>query len=126
MTRKMKANKQIDEEILKKGKGAIEDFDNSKEVYVEATRPESKLISIRLPIDMIRSLRQMAVLKGDIGYQQMIKTYIAEGIWQDNQRGQAVSSRPFFVSDSPGTSSNMSVIFTQKPGSISGEYAKIA
>ena len=126
MIRKMKANKQVDEEILKKGKGTIEDFDDSKEVYVDAKRPESKLISIRLPIDMIRALRQIAVLKGDIGYQQMIKTYIADGLWKETQRIQATPGRPFFVIDSSGTASNMGVVFPQEQNIVSGDYAKVA
>ena len=75
----------IDEEILRKGENVIKDFDDSQEVYVEPKRQESKLISIRLPVIMIKNLRIVAQAKGDIGYQQILKTYIAEGLVRDNQ-----------------------------------------
>jgi predicted DNA binding CopG/RHH family protein len=75
----------IDSEILSKGKKVIDDFDESQEVYVEPKQLKNKLISIRLPIEMIGNLRKIAETKGEIGYQQVIKTYIAEGLIRDNQ-----------------------------------------
>lgn len=78
----------VTQEILNKGKDIVKDFDDSEGVYVEPKPLESKLISIRLPMVMISNLRIVARLRGDIGYQQIIKTYIAEGLERDNQRIQ--------------------------------------
>ena len=75
----------VNREILSKGKGAIKDFDDSQEIYVQPKQLKSKLISIRLPTIMISNLRVIARERGDIGYQQIIKTYIAEGLLRDNQ-----------------------------------------
>ena len=79
-------NNPIDNEILRKGKNIIKDFDDSNEVYVEPKQATHKLISIRLPVTMIKDLRVIAQKRGDIGYQQIIKTYIAEGLFRDAQR----------------------------------------
>lgn len=73
----------IDNEMLSKGKEIIKDFDDSKEVYVGPKQMTHKLISIRLPLTMIKDLRIIAEKRGDIGYQQVIKTYIAEGLLRD-------------------------------------------
>lgn len=81
--RKSSRRDSVEEEILSKGKESIKDFDDSQEVYVEPDRLESKLISIRLPTAMIKNLRVIAREKGDIGYQQIIKSYIAEGLQRD-------------------------------------------
>lgn len=78
-----KLNDSVDNEILSKGKNIINDFDDSKEVRVEPKQMTHKLISIRLPITMIQDLRVIAEKRGDIGYQQIIKTYIAEGLLRD-------------------------------------------
>jgi predicted DNA binding CopG/RHH family protein len=75
----------VTREILKRGKDVIKDFDDSQEVYVVPKKLESKLISIRLPMAVIANLRKIATARGDIGYQQIIKTYIAEGLIRDNQ-----------------------------------------
>ncbi len=79
-------NNPIDNEILNKGKNVIKDFDDSNEVYVEPKQMTHKLISIRLPVTMIKDLRVIAQKRGDIGYQQIMKTYIAEGLFRDAQR----------------------------------------
>ncbi len=42
-----------------------------------------KLISIRLPVEMIQKLKELAVQKGDTGYQQLIKWYLDEAIHKD-------------------------------------------
>lgn len=78
----------INREILSKGKDVIKDFDDSQEICVEPKQLKSKLISIRLPMIMISNLRIIARERGDIGYQQIIKTYIAEGLFLDNQKIQ--------------------------------------
>lgn len=75
----------VNREILNKGKEVIKDFDASQEMLIEPKQLKSKLISIRLPMAMISNLRIIAREKGDIGYQQIIKTYIAEGLIRDNQ-----------------------------------------
>ena len=66
-----------------KGLKAREDFDHSESLVVRAKKRPNRLISIRLPINMIDQLRKAAEAKGDIGYQQMIKAYIAEGLIRD-------------------------------------------
>ena len=70
----------VDDEILKKGKNIVKDFDESAEIFVPARKRKNKLISIRFPIAMIRELRRVSTQKGDIGYQQVLKAYIAEGL----------------------------------------------
>lgn len=88
----------VDEEILSKGKEITKDFDDSKEFSVMPKPQENKLISIRLPMAMIRALRAIARMKGDIGYQQIIKTYIADGLSHDQQ--QIILSQYVLVSGS--------------------------
>jgi len=44
---------------------------------------DSKLISIRLPQEMLEQLRGLAGQKGEGGYQQLIKSYIAGGLTQE-------------------------------------------
>ncbi len=46
----------------------------------EAPNNQNKLISIRIPENMIESLRKVANEKGDLGYQQLIKSYISKGL----------------------------------------------
>jgi len=77
----------IDKEILAKGKKAEEDFE-SKGLYVIPKPLQSKLISIRLPMTMISALRQVAETKGGIGYQQLVKIYISEGLIRDQYTNQ--------------------------------------
>ena len=83
--RRSKIEKEVDEELIKKGKSAINDFDESQSLHVRSQKPENKMISIRLPQAMIETLRVIAIGKGDIGYQQLIKTYIAGGILLDRR-----------------------------------------
>ena len=57
-----------------------DEWNESKSVEVN---PEPRLTtgvstSIRLPADMIKKLRRIASKKGDIGYQTLIKIWIAE------------------------------------------------
>ena len=86
MKEKHLKNDPVDNEILNKGKDITKDFDDSQEVYVEPKQMTHKLISIRLPVTMIKDLRVIAEKRGDIGYQQIIKTYVAEGLSRDTQR----------------------------------------
>lgn len=79
--------KTVDDEILRKGKNVIKDFDDSAKIFIPAKKRESKLISLRLPMTMIKELRQVAIQKGDIGYQQVLKSYIADGLSREKQIG---------------------------------------
>lgn len=82
--KKNRIDKEVDEELIRKGKDAIKDFDESQEfMVVPPKNPNSKMISIRLPAEMILRLREVAKGKGDIGYQQLIKIYLAEGLMKD-------------------------------------------
>ena len=56
------------------------EWDDSKTVEVNP-EPRSRSgvsTSIRLPKDMVAKLRKIAMKKGDIGYQTLIKIWIAE------------------------------------------------
>lgn len=56
------------------------EWDESKSIEVNP-EPRSKTgisTSIRLPADMVKKLRKIASKKGDIGYQTLIKIWIAE------------------------------------------------
>lgn len=126
-----KSKKEIDREVdaefeAKKKEELLAEFASSQALHVPATKRENVLISIRLPVSMIQKLREIAIQKGDIGYQQMIKTYIAEGILKDSQKVQAVPSHPFLATDRSGTSSHVDVIFVGEQKTISGNDAKIA
>jgi len=57
----------------------------------DKTSSDNKLISIRIPENMIEELRKVASSKGDFGYQQLIKTYIAKGLVRD-ESGEANES----------------------------------
>ena len=83
MTKSSKHVKKSDvlQEVLSKGREISRDFDESGELAIAPI--QNKLISIRLPVSMLRQLRAIAVAKGDIGYQQIIKAYVAEGIRGD-------------------------------------------
>ena len=71
----------IDREIIAKGReGALRDFDESKALHVPAKKSEHKLISIRIPMTMMNELRDLAIKRGDVGYQQLIKIFIADGL----------------------------------------------
>ncbi|HTL48575.1 MAG TPA: NAD-dependent epimerase/dehydratase family protein [Verrucomicrobiae bacterium] len=48
-----------------------------------AKSADNQLISIRIPKDVLEKLRGVAGQKGDIGYQQLIKAYIAGGLNQE-------------------------------------------
>ena len=100
----------IDNEMLSKGKEIAKDFDDSKEVYVESKQMTHKLISIRLPLTMIKDLRVIAEKRGDIGYQQVIKTYIAEGLLRDTRSSYNQTTiyygRSYIVSQSSSLNGN--------------------
>jgi len=76
----------IDRELISKGRKALNDFSKHGELTVPARKPDSKLISIRLPLEMMSALRAVALRKGDIGYQRLIKRYINEGLGLEKKR----------------------------------------
>jgi predicted DNA binding CopG/RHH family protein len=76
--RRTPLEKAVDQELIQKGRNIQQDFEESEAIHVSAKRKDSKLISIRLPMDMLRKLRQRAQKRGDIGYQQLIKLYLAQ------------------------------------------------
>ncbi len=58
------------------------EWDDSKSVEVtpEKRKPSELSTSIRLPRAMVEKLRKIAARKGEIGYQTLIKIWIAERI----------------------------------------------
>jgi UDP-glucuronate decarboxylase len=63
------------------------------------TKDENKLISIRIPEGVIEKLRGVAGKKGDIGYQQLIKTYITEGLTNEagGEKNESVKRGSVFL-----------------------------
>ncbi|MDP1614035.1 MAG: hypothetical protein Q8M11_23470 [Sulfuritalea sp.] len=43
-------------------------------------------ITLRIPVDVVDSLKQIAPLKGYSGYQTLLKAYIGEGLRQDEAK----------------------------------------
>ena len=65
-----------------------DEWDESKTVEVN---PEPRMksgvsTSIRLPKEMVAKLRKIARKKGDIGYQTLIKIWIAERLEEENKK----------------------------------------
>lgn len=95
----------VDRELIAKGQDALRDFDESQALRVPAKKRESKLISIRLPMDLLKRLRESAFRKGDIGYQQLIKTYLAESVereemidrWAQQMKTVEAMALPIFI-----------------------------
>ncbi len=78
---KEEINQEVDAEFESMTKEeAISAFDESQALHVPAKKLQSRLISIRLPTGMLDGLRDVAVKKGNIGYQQIIKIFIADGL----------------------------------------------
>lgn len=79
----------------KKGPGKTEynpsEWDESKSVEVipEKTPRSGVSTSIRLPKAMVDKLRRIARRKGDIGYQTLLKIWIAERLDQELRKKSA-------------------------------------
>ena len=43
-------------------------------------------ITLRIPVDVVESLKEIAPLKGMSGYQTLLKSYISEGLRQDEAK----------------------------------------
>jgi hypothetical protein len=68
-----------------------EEWDESSTVEVN---PEPRMkaglsTSIRLPVAMVNKLRKIAAKKGDIGYQTLIKIWIAERLEEETKGKKA-------------------------------------
>ena len=83
-TNRKKYTKEVDKEIISKGKDVVGDFNRAEALTLPA-KTGNKLISIRVPIDLLKRLRRRADAMGDIGYQTLIKIYIAAGLHKDEQ-----------------------------------------
>ena len=62
------------------------DDSNTVEVNPEPRLKTGISTSIRLPTDMIKKLRRIAAKKGDIGYQTLIKIWIAERLDEELEK----------------------------------------
>ena len=61
------------------------DWDEKSGVYVVPEKNMSGVsTSIRLPKDMIQKLKKIAKKKGDIGYQTLLKIWIAERLEKES------------------------------------------
>ena len=49
-------------------------------------------ITIRIPVDVVESMKKIAPLKGFSGYQILLKSYISEGLRKDEKRYSSVST----------------------------------
>jgi predicted DNA binding CopG/RHH family protein len=58
----------------------LSEFDASKEFVVEPRLSSTKLVSIRLSRTMITTLKEVAAETGCLGYQTLLKSYIADGL----------------------------------------------
>lgn len=54
-------------------------------VRLSKDRP-NKPITVRIPIDAMRSLKAIATAKGMSGYRMLIKSYISEGLRRDEAK----------------------------------------
>ena len=85
--KRTKMEQDVDRELERETKEELlAEFNESQALHVPARKSENKLISIRLPMRMIEQLREIAVKKGDVGYQQMIKIFIADGLAREFRR----------------------------------------
>lgn len=59
----------------------------NKVIKDRLTKPRKlTAITIRIPTDVIDSLKQIAPKKGFSGYQALLKSYVAKGLRDDEQR----------------------------------------
>jgi hypothetical protein len=43
-------------------------------------------ITLRIPMDVVESMREIAPLRGCSGYQTLLKSYVSEGLRRDEER----------------------------------------
>jgi hypothetical protein len=58
---------------------------------LEKDRPTTS-ITLRIPVDVVESLKEIAPLKGFSGYQILLKSYISEGLRKDEERYSGMST----------------------------------
>lgn len=104
----------IDKEFINKGKKALEDFDEKQELLVHPKKRESKLISLRLATGMLYRLRCEAQRR-EMGYQQLIKDYISEGLSRHENKKEIEQANAF--------SGNVFVVYAH-PLTTGSEYAE--
>lgn len=97
MDKRTQRDREVDNEIESEGKNVFKGVDWTKELHVLPRTSTTRPISIRLPVQMIHQLKIAAENKGQIGYQQVIKTYITEGLSREiahNLLVSTISSKP--------------------------------
>ncbi len=109
--KKTPLERDVDQELISKGKDVLKDFDESKALRVPGKKRESKLISIRLPRDMIQRLRAVAMQKGNLGYQQLIRMLLDEALSkfrvEFHMRAELLPQQALFVEDVSSASSSL-------------------
>ena len=124
--KRTKLEQDVDRELERETKEELlAEFDQSQALHVPARKSENKLISIRLPIAMIKGLRDVAIKRGDIGYQQLMKIFIADGL----SKSGTVTVTNTLMPVPPvtiNTQSSSLVRYLQAPSSISGDYPMVA
>lgn len=60
------------------------DWDDSKSVVVTPSKDAGVSTSIRLPKEMVNKLKKIAHRKGGIGYQTLLKMWIAERLEKES------------------------------------------
>ena len=49
-------------------------------------------ITIRIPVDVVESMKEIAPIKGFSGYQTLLKSYISDGLRKDEERYSSISA----------------------------------
>ena len=49
-------------------------------------------ITLRIPVDVVESMKEIAPHKGFSGYQTLLKSYISEGLRKDEERYSGIST----------------------------------
>ena len=63
----------------------VDEWDQSKSVTVTPEKKSAGIsTSIRLPQEMVAKLRRVAKKKGDVGYQTLLKIWIAERLEKES------------------------------------------
>lgn len=73
-----------------------------KKVMTQAAKKSTnKLISLRISEETLQDLRRIADRKGDVGYQQLIKTYIQGGLKEEKLPAVSMPPKPLSLSAAP-------------------------
>ena len=123
---KKEIDREVDAELEAKSKEELlAEFAQSQALHVPAKKRANKLISIRLPMTMLNALRDAALKKGDVGYQQMIKIFIADGLLRAGVAGTPPVMEPSLGSIAATQGSSQICCFQTLP-SVSGDYPRVA